>query len=231
MRIVKISLTGVSIILLALIIGRHDVFAGQSNKDNERLEQQYRDLEKPQGALYKIAKKSGEKHTTIAFLPDRSVIAPNLRQLSRRSTDVIIGRVLANYSQLNSAKDEVQKFLTVFVQMVYKGTVVNAGQITIKTLGGSWLYSDGVSLTWMPVGETSPLDGKSYIFFLTKDGDGNYIPSLGAQGVFEMDFEIGVIVPIDMNKRDPVVAKYANAPLQEFMDEITSVIAEEVHEF
>ena len=220
MRIVKIIQTNVSILLFAFIFGNYDVFA-----------QQKVDLEKPQGELYQLAKKSGEQHTSIGFLPDRSVLAPNLRHLSRHSTDVIIGRVLSNYSRLSDTRDEVHKFLTVFVQMVYKGTVVNAGEITIRTLGGSWLYNNGISLTWMPVGELIPMDGKSYVFFLTKVDDDNYLPSLGAQSIFEMDFGTETITPTDMNKRVPVVIKYANAPLQEFLDEVESVITEEVHEF
>jgi len=181
------------------------------------------------GTLYKIAKNNAEENTVIGFLPDRSVLAPNLRQLSRFSSDVIIGRVLRNFSYINESGDEIDKFITVFVQMVFKGTVANASEITIKQSGGSWRYSDGTTITWMPFGEAPTLDGKSYVFFMKKDVDKEYyIPSLGTQGVFEIDFDTESVVSTDLNKRDPIVEKYSNAPLEDFLDEIRSVIGEEV---
>jgi len=89
----------------------------------------------------------------------------------------------------------------VFVQDVFKGTIVNGSGIEVKQLGGSWLYGDGTSISWRPVDETATVDGKSYVFFLIKEKDKEiYMPSLGVQSVFEMDFDTNTITPTDWIK-------------------------------
>jgi hypothetical protein len=233
----KIILSCVATVALMSGFEGRELFAKQKVGQGKqaKTEEYYREMSKPRGELYKAAKKERKEHVVLSFVPDRSVLAPNLRQLSRRSTDVIIGRVLENHSSLNDEGDEIHKFLTVFVQQVFKGTVIGAGTITIRQLGGSWRYSDGLVVTWMPVGEVIAIDGNSYVFFLNKSEDAEtdedadcYLPTLGAQGVFELDFELDAIAPTDLNKRDPVVGKYKNIPMADFFDEIESVVGEEV---
>jgi hypothetical protein len=239
----KRFMTAIAALMLITGFCQHEMFAKQKNEQNAgggKTEDYYYEKNKPRGELYKQAQKENKEnagHVILNFLPDRSVVAPNLRQLSRFSTDIIIGRVLENRSYLNDEGDEIHKYLTVLAQQVFKGTIVNAGRITIRCLGGTWLYSDGFAVTWIPIGETVPTDGKSFVFFLSEGEDsedetaGYFIPTLGTQGVFEIDFDMDVIVPTDLNKRDPVVRKYLNVPMTEFFDEINSVVGEEVSDF
>jgi len=211
--------------LLAFVfIGNADNAAAQPKPKNNN--QEFR------GALYKEARNKKEEHVVLNYLPDRSVLAPNLRHISRHSTDVIVGNVLQTLSYLNDSGDEIDKFVTVLVQQVFKGTAVSGGRITIKRSGGTWLYGDGTIVTWAPLGEAPELNGKSYVFFLVKDNDSkHYVPSLGAQGVLELDFKTGVIIPTDLNRRNPLVMKYLNSPLQDFLDEVQSVVDEEISEY
>jgi len=239
----KRFLLAIAMLMFLFCFGQNGMFAGQKKGQEDesgKIDEHYQDANKPFGELYKQAQMENKEkadHIILSFMPDRSVVAPNLRQLSRHSTDIIVGRVLENRSYLNDKGDEIHKFLTVLVQQVFKGTIVNAGRVTIRQLGGTWLYNDGFAVTWMPVGESIPTDGKSFVFFLHKGEDsedetaGYYIPTWGAQGVFELDFELDVISPTDLNKRDPVVIKYMNIPMTDFFDEIDFVVNEEVSGF
>ena len=226
----------ITLIILLMVfvscLNTHELFAKQNSEPNG-----YDEKTKPQGEIYKLAKQTKDKnsdHVTLSFIPDRSVIAPNVRQLSRYSTEIIVGRVVENRSYLNNEGDAIHKYLTVLVQDSIKGSIDPGLVIQIQQFGGSWLYSDGLAVTWMPVGEVIAQDGKSYVFFLNNgkaEYAEHYLTTLGAQGVFELDFELDVIVPTDLNKRDPVVRKYTNVSITDFFDEINSVVNEEVSGF
>ncbi len=201
----------------------------QQNNNKAQKYQQNMDKQRPKGKLYQMAKKTKKEHAIFTFLSDRSVVASNIRELARRSTEIIMGRVLRNRAYLNDEGDEIHKFINVFVQDVFKGAIVKRSGIEVRQLGGSWLYNDGTALSWYPADALVAQDGKSYIFFLIKDENKEYyIPSLGVQSIFEIDFDTRSITPADLFKGDPVVIKYHNAPLFDFLNEIKSAVSEEV---
>ena len=219
--LVSISMT------LVFLACEYSVFAEQYDK--EQIEYNHRANQEPKGKLYRLAKQENKAHAILTFQSDRGMIAPNIRQLVRRSTDIIVGKVLINRAYLNDEGDEIYKFINVFVQVVYKGAIANRSRIEVKQLGGSWLYNDGTVLTWQPGDALLTTNGKSYVFFLVKDKENQYfVPSQGVQSVFELDFGTSSITPTDLNKRDPVVIKYKNAPIQDFLNEIRSTVSEEV---
>ena len=179
----------------------------------------------PKGKLYGLAKQAGGKHAILRFHSDRGVVAADLREMERRSTDIIVGRTITNRAYLNDAGDEMHKILTIYVQNVFKGGIINGSGIEVKTLGGSWVYSDGTALSWYPADSIPLHDGASYVFFLNKE-DEYYVPSIGVQSIFEIDFDTNTIMPNDLFNLDPVVVRYKNAPLMDFLKEIKGVIGE-----
>jgi hypothetical protein len=182
----------------------------------------------PYENLYEYAKAKGSQNAMARFISNRSVIAPNIRALVRYSTDIIIGRPMESKTNASDKGDEIHKYIKLFVQKVYKGNINKRSNITVKTMGGSWMYDDGTTVSWQPIDAFQIINNNSYVLFINKENDNNYLPSLGIQSIFKIETETNTITPIDMNKRDPVVRKYLNMATEEFIKEITSTVNEEV---
>lgn len=186
------------------------------------------DMPEPSGKLYMNSQLMQENPAIMGFMSDRSIVASNIREIVRRSTDIIVGRVLTHRAFLNADGTEIHNIKTVYVQNVYKGEILNASGIFIKLLGGSWLYSDGTFISWRPIDMMPIRDEKSYIFFLMKDGESEYyIPSLGPQSIFGLDPDTYTIIPVDLFDLSPVAVKYKNIPIVEFTREIKNLVREE----
>ncbi len=217
-----------TVIYLAIACSVHisPNYAGEAKEDVVIGTQVLKDNRRPIGKLYDLAKKQNKKHAHLTFQSNRGIIAADLREMMRRSTYVIVGRGKKNRGYLNEEGDEIHRINTLYVQEVLKGEMLNAIGIEVKTLGGTWIYADGTALSWYPVDARPIFDGKSYIMFLNKEKE-YYIPSFGVQGIFEIDGESRSIMPNDIFRLDPVVTKYKNAPLREFLNELRITAQEE----
>ena len=223
----NLIMNGIIAMALTLNICSWLLYAGQKTDATPRRSQIREDNVKPAGKLYALAKKAGKKHAYLTFQSDRGVIAADIKEMMRRSSDVIVGRALKKRGYLNAEGDEMHRIVTIYVQNVFKGGIINGSGIEIKTLGGTWLYSDGTAMSWYPADARPVHDGRSYVLFLNREEE-YYVPSFGVQSVMEMDFETESIMPNDLFKLDPVVVKYKNAPLIEFLNEIRAAAKEEL---
>jgi hypothetical protein len=188
------------------------------------------DKTKPKGTLYdkaKAAKKGrNNNHVIIAFRDEIGTINVDLRQLTMRSTNILVGRVLSNKSYLNDARDDIYTVHKVMVQSVLKGDLDNGNVIDIQVIGGGWRYSDG---TWVSKRSTNMLpigNGSSYVFFLNlKDPSlRSYVPSSRVQSIYNLEFDTGTIMPNSRYKLDPLVTKYKNISIDSFLAEIRPLV-------
>lgn len=164
---------------------------------------------------------------------DRSVTVSDLKELSRRSTAIIIGRPLAvaNKSRYNEKTDEVRTSRLIHVQTVLKGSIENGSSIFLETPDGTYVRRDGV-VGLRRASDARPVrEGVSYFIFL-RESNGEkknvYRPSLGVQGIFEIEPETNTILPCDLVKSDPVVKKYENASVEDFMNELVAALSMEL---
>ena len=55
--------------------------------------------QEPNQDLYELAKKAGGK-LVLRYLPDRSVVYPNLEELAKRTDIIVVGRTLGHRAKL-----------------------------------------------------------------------------------------------------------------------------------
>jgi hypothetical protein len=175
----------------------------------------------PKGKLYMQAKalidRSGRQVATIAFKLNDGTIVPNIQTLIRYSEDIIIGKIIENKSYLDD-NEEIYTVSKVFVQEAAKGDIVSGSVIKIRRQGGSWGYADGVFVTKVPVDARLLDNDKNYIIFLNKGDDDQYYDlSAGVQSIYGMDFSSNSIFPINLNRNDPMVRRYSNALITDFL--------------
>lgn len=175
----------------------------------------------PKGKLYTQAKDlidgSGKQVAAIAFKLNEGTIVPNIQTLIRYSDDIIIGKIIENKSCLDDT-EEIYTVSKVFVQETVKGDNISGSVIKIRMQGGSWVYADGVIVTKIPMDARLLDNDKNYIFFLKKEYDDQcYELSAGVQSIYGMDFNSNSIIPINLNRNDPMVRKYSNALITDFL--------------
>jgi hypothetical protein len=168
-----------------------------------------------------------------SFMSDRSVTVADIKELTRRSTDIIIGRPLANKSQFRRGgrQEDFHMMHLVLVQTVLKGDIKNGSSVELRMPGGVLINSDG-NVVNRQASDSRPLrENASFFIFMKKTNGQNeqvYIPALGIQSIFEIDPDTNTIIPCDMVKSVPVVQKYLNAPMGAFFNEILSEVSSEI---
>jgi len=165
------------------------------------------------------------------FNSDRSVIVSDIKELTRRSTAIIIGRPLASKSFYDEKTDEARTLHLLLVQTVFKGKVENGITIELEMPGGVYVGQDGVTGIRLASDMRKMRDSASYFIFIkesdNEDGRQVYRPSLGVQGIFEIDSETNAIIPCDMLRSSPVVKRYENASVEDFMNELMTALSAE----
>jgi hypothetical protein len=186
----------------------------------------------PKGELYKQAKQIIEKKgggiAGIGFLLNEGTIIPNLCTLSRYSDEIIIGQVNNPYFETYIDDDgELYTIYKLLVTQNIKGDIDTGNVVEIRIKGGSWTYLDGVSLVKIPVDTRFISVDKYYAFFLKKNNadDEYYDLSVGAQSIYELDYDSNSIIPSIIKKSDPLVMKYEHMKISDFLDEINKDLA------
>lgn len=217
-RIIKIIMAGLLIFTIFVAADKKDINIRDNNSDKII----------PHGLLYDSIKQKGSILRT-AFKSDRSVIVANISEMTMRSSAIVVGKALNSRAYLTDSADDLYIVNQIMVQTVIKGDVLNGNILEMRTPGGAWSYSDGTRVSKMPSDARPVRPGEGYILFLAekKLGDKYWTPTFGVQSVFEIDSDTISITPIDLLETDPVVMKYKNAFLKEFLEEIRSAAASE----
>ena len=169
--------------------------------------------------------------TMETFDSDRGVIVSDIKELTRRSTEIIIGRPLANKSFYDEKRDEARTLHLLQVQTVFKGHIENGSSIELEIPGGGYIGRDGKAHHRRASDARALRENVSYFIFMRENTEGKknvYRPAFGVQGIFEMNPEVNTVLPCDLVKSDPVVKKYENASIADFMDELMTAISTEV---
>jgi len=103
----------------------------------------------------------------------------NISDLPTEKSDLIVeGKVTESAAFLSNDKGDVYSEFTVHVTEILKAgadlEVKPGSSIIAERRGGRVKYPDGRIVRYGFVGQGSPMKGKSYLFFLSKSGDGDY---------------------------------------------------------
>ncbi len=104
---------------------------------------------------------------------------PDDSDLPTYKSDLVAeGRVMESSAFLSNDGGDVYSEFTIHVTDIFKSSSdlnVNRGDsVTAERPGGRVKYPDGRVVRYGFVGQGSPLQGKKYLFFLSKTGQGNY---------------------------------------------------------
>ena len=177
--------------------------------------------------------------TRMEVLPetffDRSVTVSDIKELTRRSTGIIVGRLIAVESLYDEKTNEVNTKHLVHVQSLLKGNIKNGSTIELEMEGGAY-NRDGTIISRRAADTRGVKADVSYFIFMreseSKDRDIATYPvyrlSLGMQGMFEIVPETYTLLPLNTAKINPLVNKYENMSVLDFMNELLTAIAGEV---
>jgi hypothetical protein len=165
----------------------------------------------------------------MPFRTDRSVTVADIKELTRRSSDIIVGRPLRSKCFLNNGGDDIYSVDLIQVQTVIKGKIINGSVVELQTAGGAWMYPDGTRVVRFPTDARLLRQDASYFIFMKREGPDKHewMPALGIQSIFELDGDTQSVNPCDLVETDPVVKKYKNASIAEFVSEIVAAVASE----
>jgi hypothetical protein len=160
---------------------------------------------------------------------NEGTIIPNLYALISRYTDeIIIGQVNNTFVETNIDDDgELYSIYKLLVSENIKGDIDTGNVVEIRIKGGSWTYLDGVSVVKTPVDTRFISIDKNYMFFLKKNkaDDEYYDLSVGAQSIYELDYDSNAIIPLLIKKSDPLVMKYEHMKIGDFLGELKKDLA------
>ncbi len=175
----------------------------------------YGDSEK--GTLYDRARKAKDKTLREMITSDGSFIAADLVELSRRSNAIIVGTPFNNMSQLANEGKSLETIYSVRVNRVFKGKIKPGHVIKVILPGGAYLFRDGTRVFLYPPNMALLKREQHYIFYLKSSPAGEHTLSNGAQGLFELDSSTNTMAPCSLLRNHPVVVKYKNMPINEFL--------------
>jgi len=167
------------------------------------------------------------------FYDRGGVTVADIKELTRRSADIIVGKPLESQSiaRKGAVKPEEAHIIhQIQVQATLKGGIESGAVITLKTSGGIYIDSADNVVNRHLLNARPLREGKSYFIFMKKDKggiDGIYIPALGIQSIFEIEADTQTVIPCEMEKDAPVVRKYLNAPFKAFWEEILYAVSTE----
>ncbi|HEU4390162.1 MAG TPA: hypothetical protein VFV34_20340 [Blastocatellia bacterium] len=177
--------------------------------------------QQPGGSLHDRAKQQGGR-LVEGFKADRSVVYPNLTELARRSTSIVIGRTLTNRAHLTTDGNFITTDCSVGVQEVLKGSVRRGSVVLVSLPGGSHRFADGVKATLTATNYRPAEKGRTYLFFLKEKGAITKGLELagGVQGLYDLDFAANTVVPADVVPKASIVQWCRNKSIKEFLVEL-----------
>lgn len=182
-------------------------------------------LAQQKGSLHDRAKQSGGK-LVEKFKADRSSAYPNLEELAKRSTAIIIGHAIANRAHLTTDGNSVTTDFSILVQEVVKGNLRPGSVAVVSLPGGGHRFDDGVTAFLYAANYKRAQNGKAYAFFLDKKGavSRGWQLTGGIQGQFELDSDSGKVTPAGTAGHDPLVDRYRNKPIKDFLVELHKAV-------
>lgn len=156
------------------------------------------------------------------FRAERSVIYPNLAELARHSNAIVIGRAVNHRERLTNDGNSVTTDVSVVVQEVAKGNLRQGNVVRVSLPGGAHRFEDGVTAVLYADNYRPVRNGKTYVFFLDRRGpvSRGYELTGGIQGLFELSFDSGKVIPADTMPVDPIVRQFSNATIRDFLVEL-----------
>lgn len=174
-----------------------------------------------QGNLHDRAVHSGGR-LAEGFMAERATIYPNVTELARRSSAIVIGRAAHRRDHLTSDGNSITTDVSVVVQEVVKGNMRTGSVVLVSLPGGAHRFEDGVTAFLYAKNYRPAQNGKTYVFFLDRRGpvSRGYELTGGIQGQFELDFASGKVVTGDTVLIDPVVHQQGNQLIKSFLVEL-----------
>ena len=149
-----------------------------------------------------------------------------LEQLVSGSILIINGTVEKTTSVFSESEDFIFTDCRIAVTRVISGRFDGSESITVRVPGGKIQLENGKTAeTRMPDFWRSPLAGKEYVFFLTKDEFGNFKIRGGPQGMFEI--RDGVLTPQGFAD-DALAIAYKGRSFETISNEIASIVKSDV---
>jgi len=178
--------------------------------------------QEPNQDLHQQTKNAGGK-LVLRYLPDRSVIYPNIEELAKRSDLIVVGRTLGHRARMRGDGKFITKDFSVMVQEVIKGNLTEGSTIVVSLPGGSYQFDDGSYVFLSPRKYTMAQDNRTYVFFLKNKGTtySGHELSGGIQGQFEITS--GKVEAADQLD-DPIVVKYRGIRTGTFLAQIHGAV-------
>ncbi|HEY8186307.1 MAG TPA: hypothetical protein VIF64_09575 [Pyrinomonadaceae bacterium] len=179
----------------------------------------------PLESLHDRAKKAGGK-LIWRYRPNRSVIYPNIEELAKRSSIIVVGRTVSQKPSLTKDGKFITQDFVVRVQEVIKGDVPNGHPLLVSLPGGAYRFDDDTYAYVMPIGYQPPQKGGMYIFFLNAKSKSSafkgYTLVSGTQGLFALKDRL--VEPADLLATDPVVSRYKGMTAEAFLQQIHKAV-------
>jgi hypothetical protein len=132
-----------------------------------------------------------------------------LASLARASDAVLIGQTLENTCTMSSTGQYVATEYSVRVEEVLQGTVKPGSVLKIRTPGGRFTFSDGVTVQEDHPSVRGMMDGKRYLLYVkyVAAEQSYYPPAIDGQGVFELHPDGRTVISHANRRIDPLAAK------------------------
>lgn len=157
--------------------------------------------------------------------PDKTKSVSTLKELAKRSTNIIIGVPKDNVSKLTLDGNSIVIEYLVRVEHTYKGSLKEGQTIKVVIPGGRLTFGDGgtaeVKTPWF----RKMLTGKAYALFLgTANGNRQFETTGEAQGIFEIPTtKESRAVKVHTGVPGDPMWRYQNIGVMKFLREIRSV--------
>jgi hypothetical protein len=166
------------------------------------------------------------------------VASADLSELASRSPLIVIGPVLASRSRLAPDERNVATEVALLVRECPKGAVAPGSLLYIRAPGGTHRFADGRTARQTVAGFRMIRSASVYVLFLRPTPlpvhNLETMPSpagaelyrarhelaVGPQGIFELDFASGVVIPAASRSDHPLAARYRNTAITGFLSEL-----------
>jgi hypothetical protein len=175
-------------------------------------------------SLKERAQQAGGK-LIISDTSQQSIIYNDLNGLAKASTAVIVCATKSNRCRLSSNGQYVTTDYQVLVNEVLKGSMRAGNIITASTPGGLKVFDRSTSMLIQVPDFRRPINGRTYLFFLNQSGENSMLALTGGpQGAFELPGNGKGVRPSDLRPDHPLVRKYKNKDVKEFLKEVRQAV-------
>lgn len=155
-------------------------------------------LGKPDG-LHKAATLSDGNYIGLDDNPG-FIVYQDLGHIASQSSHVVVGTVVSNACQLRTYGEHIVTRYEVRITEALKGDESVGKLITVDLPGGRYTFTDATTAEIRTPHFLKMFDGHTYLLYLSKVTDvdehvDRYMPTGGAQGVFELAADEKTVIP------------------------------------